>query len=703
VNKRSRTALIIPLLLMAGTILCYWQVASHEFVAFDDAEYISENPHVKSGLTWSGIIWAFTSNYASNWHPLTWLSHMLDCQLYGLNPAGHHLTNVFLHLVNTLLLFFVLREMTGALWRSAAVAALFAWHPVHVESVAWASERKDVLSTLFFLLTIWAYCRYVEGRGEKGEGRAEAPKLAISGTHHESRITPLPSSLFYLLALLFFALGLMSKPMLVTLPCLLLLLDVWPLGRVQLTRNFSELRSSLVPLIREKLPFFALTMLSIVVTSIAQRHAASTLEDLSFGSRLANALVAYARYISKTVWPSDLAAIYPYSRHLPVLWVAGAALLLLSFSGWFLARAQRNPYLIVGWLWFLGTLVPTIGLVQVGSQSMADRYMYIPGIGLFILAAWGLNDLLGAWRHKQQLLAVAAIAVLAGCLVCTWTQVTYWRDSESLFRRAMNVTAGNYIAYDGLGSALNNAGRREEALKLLYQAVKLNPRYPEGHYDLGTALMQLGRLEEAIPHFEAALRHNPKFASAHNNLGTTLLRQGKVAEAAEHFHAAVTLNPEDPEAFYNLGTVLMTESKVDEAVACFLQALRLKPGYWEAESNLGIAFARQGHPAEARSHFAEAVRLNPNNPQAHFNLGLALLELNQPTTAAEHFSEAARLNPDDAKTHYHLALALSRQGNSNQAVIQAKKALDLARTTGQTQLAAQAEELLKSAHSGKSE
>jgi tetratricopeptide (TPR) repeat protein len=704
-NKRPAIFALCSLLALV-TLACYWPVTAHQFIDLDDHEYIYDNPHVKSGLTWPGVVWAFQTGCASNWHPLTWISHMGDCQLYGLNPAGHHLTNLLFHIANTLLLFLLLRRMTGSLWRSACVAALFAWHPLHVESVAWASERKDVLSTFFFLLTLLAYVRYAE----KSEGRMQ--NAESSDMLHASILYPPSSTFFYLLSLLFFSLGLMSKPMLVTLPFVLLLLDYWPLQRLSFLPSLHHsitppLHPSITPslqhsntptprLFLEKLPFFALALAASVVTYLVQRTggAVSSLEILPLQSRVANALVVYVRYLSQTLWPSQLAALYPYSRHLPVGAVIAAGVLLAGLSAWFVLRARRQPFLIVGWLWYLGTLVPTIGLVQVGSQSMADRYTYIPSIGLFLLIVWGLDALCDRWPRQRYWLAAAGTLALAGCLICTWGQLKCWQDSETLFRHAIAATTDNYIAYDGLGNALEASGQPGEALACYAEAVRLKPNYPEGQYDLGTTLMKRGRLAEAVEHLTAAVKHNPAFAHAHINLGKALLEQGKLEEAADHLSQAVRLTPDDAEAHYNLGTLLQMQGKTDAAIACFSAALRLNPEYGEAHGNLGVALMRQGKLGEGAAHLAAALRLNPNNPEAHYNLGLALLELNHAREAADQFAAALRLNPDAPGAHYHLALALVRQDKPKEALPHAQRARDLALAAGQPALAAKAEALL---------
>jgi tetratricopeptide (TPR) repeat protein len=449
--------------------------------------------------------------------------------------------------------------------------------------------------------------------------------------------------------------------------------------------------------VREKLPFFALVFAASLVTYLVQRSggAVSSLEVLPLQTRVANALVVYVRYLSQTLWPAHLAAVYPYSRELPVGSVIAAALLLVCLSSLFLLRARRHPVLIVGWLWWLGTLVPTIGLVQVGFQSMADRYMYIPSIGLFMLITWGVGALSNSWPYKRPLLAATGTLALAGCLACTWNQLKSWQSSEKLFRHAVEVTSDNYIAYDGLGTALEALGRREEALACCAESVRLQPRYSQGQCDLGVLLLRMGRLEEAVQHLTAAMTNSPTFAHAHSSLGKALWEQGKLEEAAVHLSRAIQLTPDDPDAHYSLGTLLFMQAKLDRAIPCFLEALRLRPDYGEAHSNLGIALMRQGKLEEGAAHLSAAARLNPANPEAHHNLGLALLELNRPSEAADQFSEALRLNPDAPGPHYHLALALVRQDKLQEALAHARTARDLATAASQPSLAAEAEQFLQ--------
>jgi Flp pilus assembly protein TadD len=591
-TKNQLSALICLALALVTTAL-YWPITHHNFVNFDDDDYITNNSHVQAGLTWAGVIWAFQSGAAANWHPLTWLSHMLDCQLYGLNPGGHHSTNLLFHVANTLLLFLLLRQLTGALWRSAFVAALFAWHPLHVESVAWAAERKDVLSAFFWMLALMAYTRYAQKRS-RVEGRGSRENSAVPAL--DSRLWTLD----YGLALLFFACGLMSKPMVVTLPFVLLLLDFWPLNRFSSfqfqissseepsTLNHQPSTESAFRLIYEKLPFFALTLAASVVTYFVQTSGRTLWlpAERPFSSRVANALWAYERYISKTFWPADLSIFYPYPHHWPAGLVIGAALLLAIWSGLLIWRARQNPCLFVGWFWFLGTLIPTIGLVQVGSQSMADRYMYIPSVGLFILVVWGFNDFLN-WRpHWRRITTFAGGVALAGCLVGTEIQLSYWQNSIKLFRHAIEVTTDNFVAYTCLGETLNDLGLKKEAMMLCAEAVRIAPNSPVAQYNFGMALLQNNRLDEALAHLDAAARLAPHNSEVQYNFGLFLLRHNKPDEAASHFAATLVERPDFAEAHCHLAQALSQQHKFKEAIFHYREALRLKPGFPEAKAAL---------------------------------------------------------------------------------------------------------------------
>jgi tetratricopeptide (TPR) repeat protein len=666
-TKNQLSALICLALALVTTAL-YWPISHHDFVNFDDDDYITNNSHVQAGLTWAGVIWAFQSGAAANWHPLTWLSHMLDCQLYGLNPGGHHSTNLLFHVANTLLLFLLLRQLTGSLWRSAFVAALFAWHPLHVESVAWAAERKDVLSAFFWMLALIAYTRYaqkrskVEGRGSRADIAVQALDSRLLGAAKRSGDG---STLDYLLALFFFVCGLMSKPMVVTLPFVLLLLDFWPLNRFQ---PGSSARST-INLIVEKLPFFALTLAASVVTYFVQTSGRVLWmpAERPISSHVANALWAYERYISKTFWPADLSIFYPYPHHWPAGLVIGAALLLALWSGLLLWRARQHPCLFVGWFWFLGMLIPTIGLVQVGSQSMADRYMYIPSVGLFILVAWGADDFLN-WRpHWRRITTFAGGVVLAGCLVCTEIQLSYWQNSIKLFRHAIEVTTDNFVAYTCLGETLSDLGLKKEAMMLCAEAVRIAPNSPVAQYNFGMALLRNNKLDEALAHLDAAARLAPHNSEVQYNFGLFLLRHNKPDEAASHFAATLVEKPDFAEAHCRLAQALSQQHKSKEAIFHYREALRLKPDFADALNELAWILATA--PDSGLRSGTEAVQLAKRAWELTQNQQAAFL-----TT---------------------LSAAYAETGRFSEAIATAQTAGKLAQTAGQKKIAAQDGELLK--------
>jgi protein O-mannosyl-transferase len=698
----SRKPIWLALLLAAGTAILYWPVIGHQFIGYDDNQYLVQNWHIQSGLTGRAIAWAFQSGYASNWHPLTWISHMLDWQFYGANPMGHHLTNLILHALNSALLFVWLFQMTRARWRSAFVAALFAWHPLHVESVAWAAERKDVLCALFWILTLMAYTRYVREKssaakkvgtepeivGEPASATKFHPLPGSEGGHKGTSVRSQPSetTFYYGLSLFLFALALMSKPMAVTLPFVLLLVDFWPLERFPIFSTNSSLASddatrkrNLKALILEKIPFFGLAMVASIITFKVQQAggAVNSLRSASFVLRFENAFLAYLRYLGKTVWPTKLAVLYPLSSHLPILAVVGAVVLFLLICAAAFWSAKRAPYVLSGWFWFAGTLVPVIGIVQVGAQSMADRYTYIPSIGLFIVLAWGAVDLFSKLPQARNVLAAAAVVVLAASCVVTRDQLAYWQNGEILFRHTIAVTDHNYLAYSWLSTCLEEEGRMDEAMQCATKSVELQPNFPEGHYNLGSLLLDTGKTDEAIQQFETALKQYPGFADAENNLGKAFETEGKLDDAAAHLAAAHSDSPKDPDILNNLGSVLLEQSKLPEAAVCFSEALKIMPDHADAHGNLGVILMRTGHPEEGTLEFAEKVRLKPKDPGARLNYGLALLDQNHPAEAATQFNEALRLQPDSALGHYRLSLALAKQGNSQEAITQCREALRL--------------------------
>ena len=578
---RSKPAIWVTLALIAVNVIVYAAVRHYEFAGdWDDLAYVTQNPNISKGLTWEGIAWAFTSGYAANWHPLTWLSHMLDIQLFGMNAGAHHVTNLVLHIANTVLLFGFLLSATGALGRSAFVAALFAVHPLHVESVAWVAERKDVLSTLFWMLTVCAYVAYV---------RRQRPGR-------------------YVAVVLLFGLGLMAKPMLVTLPFVLLLLDYWPLGRVALG-DWPAWR----PLVREKIPLLALAAASSVVTFLVQRHggAVNSLDALPLNLRLENAAVAYVGYIGKMLWPAGLTTLYPFVRSLPGWQVAGSTLVLAGVSALTVKLAPRRPYVAVGWLWYLGMLVPVIGLVQVGAQSMADRYTYVPLIGLFIIVAWGFTDLLANWQYRRIGLPAAAALIVGACVVTARAQVAYWANTFALWSHAVEVTSDNYRAHAKLGNLLSQRGDSAGAIIHYSEALRINPKFLDMRNNLANALARQGKVNEAMEQYTQALRIVPEYASAHNGLGALLADQGRVAEAIDHYRQALQTDPNFAQARNNLAAALAGEGKVDEAIQQLTAAVRVEPNSTEFHYNLGLLLKTKGDTAEAARHFQTALTLNP--------------------------------------------------------------------------------------------
>ncbi len=629
---------IICLALAAATMALYWPITRHDFVNIDDPRFIFQNPHTQAGLTRGGVVWAFQTFDTENWQPLTWLSHMLDCQMYGLNPGGHHLTSLLFHVTNSLLLFLWLAGLTQAPWRSALVAALFAWHPLHVESVAWACERKDVLSTFFWLLALIAYTRYAESL------RTGARPDAGTALRHPGR-----PALFFLLTLAAFACGLMSKPMVVTLPCVLLLLDFWPLNRFGFLDQAGALpgperRRKIAWLFAEKVPFLLLALGMSIATLHAQKAggALSSLSGMPLATRVANALANYATYLENSFWPAGLAYFYPYIPARPAEYVP-AAILLLAATGWFVWRGRRQPYLLAGWLWFLGTLVPTVGLVHVGIQSRADRYMYIPSIGLFVLLVWGVHDWSKRWPARNYVLAPLGFLALTICLAVTSIQLGCWQNSITLSEHAISVTRNNYVAYDSLGRALDELGLKPQAEACFARAVEIAPDFPQSQFNLRVALRNDGRLAEAAEHFAADVRLVPNRYDTRNAFGATLL--------------------------------LMNDTRLKDAAAQFSAALELNPDSAEAHHGLAVALARQGEITNALPHFAEAVRLDPTNAEVRFSLGLALLDAHQPAAAAAQFAEELRFTPDETRAHYRLAQALQQQNRLAEAVAHYRAAL----------------------------
>ncbi len=567
-HRLSSKQVFVVCVLLFGLVLWTFLPALHNgFINYDDDVYVTANTHVQGGLTWSNVAWAFENTDASNWHPLTWLSHMTDCELFGLNPQGHHLTSVLLHAINAVLLFLMLRRMTSATWRSLFVAAVFGLHPLRVESVVWIAERKDVLSMLFGLLSLLMYTVYAERRlGQKGK-----------------------PWIFYILALLCFLLSLMSKPMLVTLPFVLLLLDYWPLNRFK--------NASAWKLVQEKTPFLLLVTASCVVTFIAQRRggAMELMAGISFTDRCENALVSYCRYLGKLFWPDHLAIIYPVTNHWTIPIVILAAILLLALTVGTIVAHRFHPYLMVGWFWFLGTLVPVIGLVAVGEQAMADRYSYLPLIGVLIMVTWGTEEMTRRWRHHVFGLSAVSLVTITTCILSTRQNIGYWKNSETLFRHVIAVTDDNYSAHCNLGNSLLTQGRMEEALVELQAAVTLKPDSPQNLCNLGTALADLGRMDEAIIQFQKAEELRPDYGPAHHNLGMALEQKNQLDKAMSEYQKAVELMPSYAPAHNSLGIALAKNGHLDEAITQFQEAMRLDPSLIQAQKNLKMALELKGH------------------------------------------------------------------------------------------------------------
>lgn len=605
---RPRT---ICLLLALITVLVYWPVRHAEFIVFDDPVYVTYNSHVQAGLTWAGVKWAFTSWYGSNWHPLTWLSHMLDTsvlELFGADPTAAarfpHFVNVVFHTANAILLFLLLFRATNKLWPAAFVAALFAWHPLHVESVAWVSERKDVLSTFFGLLSLLAYVGYAEKSKEDNSD----------------------SKIDYALAIFLFALGLLAKPMLVTLPFVMLLLDFWPLERfpsLARTANRSDTQhlsrstrdaTRNTQLFLEKIPFFILSVASCVITFLAQRgEAVMSFEQRPLGLRLANAAVAYIEYLAKTIWPANLAVIYPLPHEIPSWQVIAAVLLLAAISvlAWSVRRSA--PYLLIGWLWFLGTLVPVIGLVQVGGQALADRYTYVPLIGIFLAIAWGAADLKIRFQMSTAVTSTIAAVVLMAFAAATERQLTFWENSEKLFRHALDITKGNAIAHVNLGVALEQQDRREEALGEYRKALELAPGLFQAHNNLANLLSETGDRENAAREYEEALRLNPNAATTHLNFGRLLSDTGQFDEAMREYAKAQQLAPDDYRPQYQMGKTLLRHGDGAEAVKHFRAALQIYPNDFETLTWLARALAADKNPSVRNGAAAVSVAERAND------------------------------------------------------------------------------------------
>ncbi len=677
----------IVCVLLAGIVwIAFGQTLHHEFVNYDDGTSVYANPKITSGLTPGNFVGAFTHVDGANWHPLTTISHMMDCQLYGLQPWGHHLTNILLHMIAAILLFLALCELTGgadavagindagrdqparlqrvgSLWASAFVAALFAIHPARVESVAWVAERKDVLSGVFFMFTLLAYAGY-----------AQAARFSLAR---------------YMMALVLFALGLMCKPTLVTLPFVLLLLDYWPLGRAHNSSPVAVLPRSPVQrctatwlhLVLEKVPLLVLSAASCVATILAQKEALNSIGLLPLQERLANAVVAYVKYIGQMIYPAHLAVLYPYPEVGPPAWEVLASLLCLVIVSVLVVLCRKAyPFLLTGWFWFIGMLVPMIGIVQVGSQPMADRYTYLPEIGLYILVTWAAIALLETWRYKREALAITALSITAALATRSYLQASYWRNSETLWSHTLDVTHNNYIAQNNLAGVLIDKGQVEEAIAHYREALEITPAVALVQSNLGNALVRNGQVDEGIVQLQKALQIDPAYADAYSYMGSALIKKGQVDAAIGYYQKAVQLNTSNPDAYNNLGIASLRSGQVDQAIEYYRKAVAMKPSSAETRYNLGNAFARKGSWEDAIACYTAALSLDYapiEGARVENNLGVALQRLGKFDEALEHFSHALQLNANYPEAHCNLGRMLAQQGRRDEAVAHLKEALRL--------------------------
>lgn len=622
---------IIIIALIVGILIVYWQLQYFDFIDYDDQTYITQNYQIQSGLTLKTIIYSFTDTRISNWHPLTMLSHALDWQLFGNRSGGHHWTNLILHIFNTILLFLLLNAMTGAVWRSALVAALFAIHPINVESVAWVAERKNVLSTFFWFLTMLFYVWYCRKPGWKR----------------------------YVPVFLCFILGLMSKPMPVTLPFVLLLMDYWPLNRLKINRGSDASATSEVPLkvkavkwtvlLWEKIPLFMLTIISAVLTICAAKSYGTIAHfgAIPLSKRIFNAAVSYVIYLEKMFWPVDLAIFYPL-REISMQQAFLAAFFLFGITGICIRYYRKYPYLSVGWFWYLGTLVPVIGIVQVGSQAMADRYAYVTFIGLFIALAWLLADLMRT-RILQIIAIISMILVLAGLSITTFHQTAYWKNSFVLFEKALHITDKNFLAHVVLGNELLKQDKVDEGIKHFMASININPQNPAnymGLVGLGHAYSLKSRNEEAIAAFKQALAINPNLDEAYYRIGTVLSQLGRLDESITAYLNAIELYPNNPLYHISLGNSYIAQGNADGAIKEFQAVLRIQPSNVVAHNNLGMLYMNQGKTDEAMKHFQEAIKIQPHFANAHYRLSILLKQKGLNEKALYHLNEAVKINPE---------------------------------------------------------
>ena len=652
---KTRPYVLLYLLLVLVSLCVYWQVSHHDFINFDDDLYVTDNPQVKSGITQDGLAWAFSfkDKEKTYWHPLTWLSHMLDIQLYGMAPGRHHLTNVLIHIANTLLLFVVLHRMTGHIWRSALVAALFALHPINVESVVWVAERKNVLSTFFWMSTLLMYSYYIE-----------RPRL-----------------IRYIAVLGVFVLGLLAKPMLVTLPFVLLLLDYWPLGRFMSDRPLRHRFASAFDLVLEKVPLFIFSGLSVYLSSASVQGVGGmkSFQSVPLSLRLANAVVTYIKYVTKTIWPHNLAVFYPYPESIPIWQLVGALSILIGITVFVFWALRQQPYLAVGWLWYLGTLVPVMGLIQVGLwPAMADRWAYVPLIGLFIMTAWWIpdyNQYRSSRVYYRKGLVLLVLVIFTALMVSTGIQIRYWKNSMTLFQYALRVNPENWVAHNNLGMALANLDRNTEAYAHFSEALKLNPKSSHAHVNVGVEALDQGKISVAISHFHSALRLNYRFAEPHNNLGLALFRKGEFDAAIEHFHLAVKFKPHYAEARRNLNLALSTHQKLNQAVANMREAIDFNTGDPNLDLRFNDLLKSKEELDQVIGKLNKSLSLQPGfNKLDNDDILIVAETKKRYEKALPLFREVNQLIPDSASAYYHIACIHARQGR----ILESIKYLDQA-------------------------
>ena len=643
--SNSRHNIWVCLLLTVATLTVYMGVNQHAFISFDDGAYVSKNLVVRTGLTPENLAWAFSfEEKAGNyWQPLTWLSHMLDVDLYGLDPGRHHLTNVFFHIANAILLFLALNRMTGARWRSAFVAGLFALHPLNVESVAWLAERKNVLSTFFWMLTLLTYAFYNER----------------------------PGRIRYAALLIVFTLGLLAKPMLVTLPFVLLLLDFWPLGRTGRPQTVSAFMKTGYRLVLEKIPLFLLSGLAVYLASASLRGLGSyiPLQSVPMSLRLENAIVSYVKYMGKMIWPEHLAVFYPYPTSIPMWQILGALIFVVGLSIFVLLMHKRCAYLSVGWFWFIGTMIPVIGLVQAGLwPEMADRWAYVPMVGLFMMISWGGKQILDRWRPARTLGAIASTIVLVALMVISQIQVGYWADSITIFEQAVKATDGSWVAHSNLGKALTDSGRSAEAFKHYAAAVRYNPNSAHAHLNFGSGLLARGKIDEAIEHFRQALQLVPNFPEVHNNMGLAMVRSGKIEAAINYFQQALSLNPNFANAAKNLKLATSINEQINRAARGMRASLGFRPQKDDLDLRMVELSNRKREVIDAVAKYRHALAMQPGyNGLAEINITAAAEVMQEYEHLLPVLLKAIQLQPASADAHYHVACIYSRKGLHQEA------------------------------------